>query len=141
MMGHAGPWMMGYGGMGRGMMGWGVSGQAVCNAMTSHVEGGLGFIKAELKITDAQESLWQAYAAAARDIAGPMQTHCAAMMKPHGASTVSLPERLDLNEQFMASQLDAIRAINKTLKPLYGALSDSQKQTADQFFWGHMGMM
>jgi len=28
-----------------------------------------------------------------------------------------------------------------SLKPLYAALNDSQKQTADQLFWGPMGMM
>jgi LTXXQ motif family protein len=41
----------------------------------------------------------------------------------------------------MAAQLDAVRAMDKLLKPLYAALSDSQKQTADQLFWGPMGMM
>ena len=41
----------------------------------------------------------------------------------------------------MAAQLDALRAMNKTLKPLYAALSDTQKQAANQFIWGPMGMM
>ena len=29
----------------------------------------------------------------------------------------------------------------KALKPLYAALNESQKQTANQFLWGPMGMM
>jgi len=41
----------------------------------------------------------------------------------------------------MTAQLDALRAMNKALKPLYGAFSDTQKQAADQLFWGPMGMM
>ena len=41
----------------------------------------------------------------------------------------------------MRCQLDAMRTMNKALKPFYAALSDSQKQTADQFLRGPMGMM
>ena len=130
-----------YRGMGPWMMGQGRSGRAMCGAMTGHIEGRLAFIKAELKITDAQEPLWNAYAAAARDNAGTMLARCTAMMGQHGTSALTLPERLDQHEQLMAAQLDALRALNKTLKPLYAALSDGQKQSADQLFWGPMGMM
>lgn len=125
-----GPWMMGRGGG---------SGHAMCNAMTGHIEGRLAFIKAELKITDAQEALWNAYAAAARDNAGVMRGRCAATMSR--TSALSLPDRLDQHEQIMAAQLDAVRASNKALKPLYAALNDGQKQAADQLFWGPKGMM
>lgn len=141
--GMMGPGMMGggYGMMGRGMMGWGGSPQAMCGAMTGHIDGRLAYIKAELKITEAQEPLWKAYEAAARENGNTMLAHCTAMMGQRGTSTVSLPDRLDQHEQLMAAQLEAIRAMNKALKPLYGALSDSQKKAADELFWGHMGMM
>ena len=69
---------MGFGGMGPGMMGWGSSGQAMCSAMAGHIEGRLVFIKAELKITQDQESLWSAYATAARDDASSMLAHAGA---------------------------------------------------------------
>ena len=145
MMGGDPGGMMGYRGNNRGMgpwmMGQGRSGRAMCGAMTGHIEGRLAFIKAELKITDAQEPLWNGYAAAARDSAGTMLARCTAMMGQHGTSSLTLPERLDQHEQFMTAQLDALRALNKTLKPLYAALSDSQKQSADQLFLGPMGMM
>jgi hypothetical protein len=134
-----GPGMMGgYGGMGPGMMG---SAQAMCAAMTGHIDGRLAYIKAELKITQAQEPLWDAYARAARENGNTMLAHCTAMMSQRGASTASLPDRLDQHERLMAAQLEAVRAMNKALKPLYAALSDSQKKTADELFWGHMGMM
>ncbi len=146
--GMMGPGMMGgHGGMGRpGMMGRGIMGgggatQAMCEAMTGHIEGRLAYIKAELKITEAQEPLWKTYAAAARDNAKTMLAHCTAMMGPRDGSTASLPDRLDQHEQLMAAQLKEVRAMNNALKPLYAALSDSQKKTADQLFWGHMGMM
>lgn len=133
--------MMGLGGMGPGMMDWGQSGQAMCIAMASHIDGRLAFIKAELKITQDQEALWDSYAAAARDNANAMLAHCTAMMSQRGSSKLALPDRLDQHEQLMAAQLDALRSMNKALKPLYAALSDNQKQAADQLFWGPMGMM
>jgi hypothetical protein len=143
MMGNGvtGPGMMGSGGMGTRMMGWDGSAQAMCNAMTGHVEGRLAYLKAELKITGAQESVWNAYAAATRDNAKDMLAHCNAMMSQHGPSAASLPDRLDQHVQLMQAQLDAVRAMDKALKPLYAALSDSQKQTADQLFRSPMGMM
>ena len=95
-----------------------------------------------MSITETQESLWDTYADAARDNANTMLARCTTMMSQRGASsTISLPDRLDLHERFMAEQLEAVRAMNKALKPLYAALSDSQKQTADHLFWGHLGMM
>jgi hypothetical protein len=146
MMGHK---FMGAGMMGPGMMGSGMSpsmmgmsgaAEAMCAAMASHIEGRLAYIKAELKVTDAQEALWNAYAAAARDNAKTMIARCSTVMGKHD-SQVSLPDRLDQNEQLMAAQLDAMRVMDKALKPLYAALSDGQKKTADQLFWGPMGMM
>lgn len=142
--GFMGPSMMGYGGgfggMGPWMMGWGGRSDAVCGATAGHVEGRLGYIKAELKITDAQEPLWNAYAAAARDNASAMVARCTAVMNQRDAQA-SLPDRLDRYEQVMAAQLDAVRATGKALKPLYAALSDSQKQDADQLFWGPMAFI
>jgi len=144
MMGMMGPGMMGPGmmgghdGSGPGMMRWGA---AMSSTMASHLEGRLAYSKAELKITEAQESLWNAYAAAARDNTKTMVGHCTAIMSQRGTSTVSLPERLEEHEQLLGSQLDAIRAMNKALKPLYATLSDDQKKIADQLFWGPMGMM
>lgn len=142
MMGGYGPGMMGWGGVGGGpgSWGWGGPDQAFCGAMAGHVDGRLGYIKAELKITDAQEALWASYAAAAREAANTMVARCTAMMS-RSTSSLKLPDRLDQNEQLMAAQLEAVRATNKALKPLYAALNDAQKQTADQLFWGHMGMM
>ena len=41
----------------------------------------------------------------------------------------------------MAAQLDSLRAMNNAFKPLYAALSEDQKKTADQMVWGSMGIM
>jgi hypothetical protein len=132
--------MMGHSGMGMGMGGTRGHG-SMCTAMTSHIEGRLAFLKAEIKITPEQESLWNDYATAVRANAQAMTPRCALMMSQAGAKEASLPDRLDVREQFLAAQLDALRATSKALKPLYGALSDAQKQVADQLIRGMTGMM
>ena len=62
-------------------------------------------------------------------------------MMGQGTSALSLPDRLDLHEQVMTAQLDALRTTNKALTPLYASFDDAQKRTADKLFWGPMGMM
>src|SRR5579862_3383633 len=52
------------GSRGGGMMG---GGMGMAAAMAGHVEGRLAFLKAELKITDAQMPLWDKFATAVRD--------------------------------------------------------------------------
>ncbi len=138
MLGVIGPGMMGGGSW---MMRWGASGQAMCNAMAGHIEGRLAFVKAELKITEAQEPLWNTYAAAARDSTNTMLARCTTVMGQRNGPIASLPDRLDENEQLMTAQLDATRAMNKAIKPLYASFSDTQKKSADQLLWGPMGMM
>lgn len=135
--GFMGPGMMGYG-PGHWRMGWA---QGMCRGQPGHIEGRLAYIKVELKITEAQEPLWKAYANAARENGDAMLARCAAMMGQRDSAALTLPERLDLKEQLMAAQLDSVRALDKALKPLYAALNDEQKKSADQMFWGPMGMM
>ena len=144
MMGQkSGGGMMGHGMMGHGMMGGmrGKRGGSVCGRMTAHVDGRLAFLKTELKITPEQESVWNDYAAAVKDNAKTIGERCTAMMAQATTRRPSLPERLDAQEQFMTARLDALRAVGKALKPLYAALSDEQKQLADQFIKSSTGMM
>jgi len=148
MMGHGtmgdGQSMMGHGGMMSGMMGgMGMkdAGSSMCGRMTAHIEGRLAFLKAELSITPAQESLWNDYASAVRDNAKAMGTRCSSLMGEGGTSEKSLPDRLDAQEQFVAARLDALRGTSKALKALYAALSDAQKQTANELIRSSTGMM
>lgn len=144
MMGHDG--MMGGRHTGSGMMGPGMMGPEgpdgmMCTMMGRHVEGRLAFIKTELKITADQEPLWNAYADAARANAKAMSGRCATMMGRGTEPATSLPDRLDQHEQVMSAHLDALRAMNKALKPLYAALTTEQKKEFDEIGWGPMGMM
>jgi hypothetical protein len=145
MMGHGmmgeGQSMMGRHGMMGGIGGMGGGPAAMCGRMTSHIEGRIAFLKAELNITPEQEALWNDYANAVRDNAKTMSGRCTALMGDSGASQKSLPDRLDAQEQFVAARLDALGATNKALKPLYQALSDEQKKLADQLIRSSTGMM
>lgn len=109
------------------------------NGMAGHVEGRIAFIKAELKITDAQEALWNAVAEAIRSNAKEMagMPHDMPMMGGSG----TLPEKLAAHEKMMAAHLDGMRRLRTTLDPLYAALSDDQKKTADGLMIGPMGVM
>ena len=61
--------------------------------------------------------------------------------KQRNGPIANLLDRLDQNEQLMTVQLDATRAMNKAIRPLYASFSDTQQKSADQLFWGPMGMM
>lgn len=136
MMGHEG---MSHEGMGHeGMMG---PGMMMCH-MGGHVEGKLAYLKAELKITEAQMPQWNAFADAFRANGQKMAQHCG-MMKEHGGAMMSadVVERLNMMEQHMTMHLESLRAIKATLQPLFTVLSDEQKKTANDILKGPMGMM
>lgn len=108
------------------------------NGMSSHVEGRIAFIKAELKITDAQQPLWKAVADAMRSNAKAM-----AELPNHSAMTRpgnTLPDELATQEKMMAAHLDGLHKLRSALAPLYAALSPDQKTTADQLMVSPIGM-
>jgi hypothetical protein len=142
MSGAGGMRMMGQGMMGQGMMGQGMMGQdgmGGMRMMAEHVEGRLAFLKAELKITDAQLPLWNAFAAAMRDNAKAMQGMQGGMMGMTQAAT--LPDKLAAREKMLGTRLEALRKLKAAADPLYTALSADQKKSADEIMVSPMGMM
>jgi hypothetical protein len=121
--------MMGPDGMGMSMM----------PAMAGHVEGRLAFLKTELKITDAQLPLWNAVADAIRADAKVMGDMPGGMMGSMQAAT--LPEKVAAREKMLTAHLEALHRFKMGVEPLYAALSDGQKKTADELLLGPMGMM
>ena len=108
--------------------------------MGRHVEGRLAFLKTELKITPAQEPLWDALAQTLR-ANGQKMAELMPMGGTMGRGEVpGLPERLDRQERFLAARLDALRAMQAAVTPLYAAFSEEQKRTADELVGGPMGM-
>jgi hypothetical protein len=114
--------------------------QMMMGGMAGHVEGRIAFLKTELKITDAQQPLWNAVAdamrASAQDMAAMMP-----LMQSMMQSSGTLPEKLTAREKVMTAHLDALRKLEAAVEPLYTALSDDQKKTADQLMLGPTGMM
>jgi LTXXQ motif family protein len=127
-------------GMMQMMMGQdGMGGIPMMAAMAGHVEGRLAFLKTELKITDAQLPLWNAVADAIRANAKGMGEMSGGMMGR--SQTATLPEKLALRKKMMNAHLEALRKLKAAADPLYAALSDEQKKTADELLMGPMGMM
>src|SRR5262249_2198600 len=110
----------------------------------AHVEGRLAFLKTELKITSAQEAAWAGFADAGRSVAksaqGAISQMMPGMMMP-GAPSPDAPERLARYEKMLTLRLEAVRTVRAAFDPLYAALGDEQKRTADELLSGPMGVM
>ena len=144
--GTMGPGMMSSGMMGSGMMGQGGSaagedgiGMMGATMGARHVEGRIAFLKTELKITAAQERLWRAVADVMRAEAGAGTT----MPGPAAAADTNstLPQRLAAREKFLSGRLDNLRKYRAAVEPLYAALNDEQKRTANELMGIGGGMM
>jgi hypothetical protein len=121
------------------MMGPGMAGMA----MVDHVEGRIAFLRAELKITEAQASAWNVFADALRANAHKLAEVRGSMMPHAGSGQQQAPtmvERLELQERWLVARLEGTRAIRSAVTNLYAALSDDQKKTADELLAPHMGM-
>lgn len=142
--GMMGPGMMDRGGM-MGMMGGGCPMMGPMMGMMrgdgdtpAYAEGRIAFLKAELAITDAQQSVWNAYATALRmNLEGMQGMHKTMMGMMQAATPV---ERLDRHIAAMNARLQSLKDIKPALDGLYSALSDEQKKKADTLLTG-MGCM
>ena len=118
----------------------GMGGMPMMAAMAGHVEGRLAFLKTELKITDTQLPLWNKVADVIRANAKSISEMMSGGMMG-SSQTATLPEKLAAREKMMAAHLEALRKFKTAVAPLYAALSDEQKKTADELLIGPMGMM
>lgn len=135
--GQAGrPGMMGRQGMGMMQQG-GMQGMHMVPG--KHLEGRLAFLRTEIGITDAQAPVWNSFADAVRKASKDMMGSMPMMgQKPADGGWLA---NLDRHEKMMASHLEGLRAIRAAAQPLYAALSDEQKKTADELMAGPMGPM
>lgn len=121
-----------------GMMGRGMGGMATID----RIEGRIAFLRAELKITDAQADSWNGFADALRANAKKLAEVRASMMpKPGDAPPAStLTARLEQQEQWLASRLEGTRAMKSAFVKLNELLSDDQKKTANDLLAPHLGI-
>jgi hypothetical protein len=118
-----------------GMMGQGSSGMA----MIERIEGRIAFLRAELRITEAQAEPWNAFADAMRTNARKLaEVRAAATAQPSDGRT--LAQRLDAQEQWLAARLEGTRTLKTAMAPLWTAFSEEQKKSADELLAPHMGL-
>ena len=97
------------------------------NVMAAHTERRIAFLKAELKITETQQLLWNAVAEALRENARAMAEMRPAMIEGSG----TLPEKLATREKAISAHLDAIHRVRSAFDPLYATLNSDQQKIAD----------
>jgi hypothetical protein len=123
-----------------GMLGPGMGGMATID----RVEGRISFLRTELKITNAQENAWNAFADALRANAKRLGDARSSMTPPASTGqqqTASLADRLELQERWLVARLEGTRAMKAAFVSLVSVLSDEQKRTANELLAPHMGMM
>ena len=122
-----------------GMMGSGMGGMAAID----RIEGRIAFLRAELKITEAQAGAWNVLADTLRANARKLAALRAAMTsrsRDAQQKTPTMSDRLDQQEQWLLARLEGTRAMKSAFTALNEVLSDEQKKTADDLLAPHMGM-
>jgi hypothetical protein len=88
-------------------------------------------LKGELKLTGAQEPLWQAFAEKSKAQAGKgMQ----AMQSMQSDKPVPAPERMAQMQTMMKDRLAGMESVHESFSRLYAALTPEQKAVADKSF-------
>jgi protein CpxP len=101
------------------------------------VDGRIAFLKAELKITPAQEAQWQPVAAAMRQNANALDQAITAARSQRGNRDAV--ERLTVRSEFAKLRADNNARMLAAFKPLYASLSPEQQQTANLLVAPHHG--
>jgi hypothetical protein len=101
---------------------------------TERVEARLAYIRTALKITNAQQAQWDAYAAVVRSYARDMEQRfqsrrSAEYRQRHRPNAI---ERLERTQSFLANAVTRINQLLAVEKPLYAALSPEQQKVADE---------
>lgn len=102
------------------------------------VDSRLSDLKAQLKITSAQEAAWQTFTAQAKQQAASMQAMRAQMQEGTGTA----PERMGQRTAAMQQRVAGMATMTNAFSALYAVLTPEQKAIADQNFgmMGHRGM-
>lgn len=107
--------------------------------MTDHVEGRIAFLRAELKITDAQAGAWDDFANALR-LQATKLAEARRTIGDVGAQPAGFDRRLAIQETLLSARLEGVRAIKATYGHLTDALTPEQRKAADELLSAHMGM-
>jgi len=102
---------------------------------TERVDARLAYVRTALKITDAQQSQWGAYANLVRKNAQDMEQRFQSRQSGNtGWEHRQRPNAIERLERAQSFHAEAVTRINEILaveKPLYAALSPAQQKVAD----------
>lgn len=101
------------------------------------IDAHLAYVRAVLRVTDAQAPQWNAFTDAARAAAGRLWQALAQAMQATAQPTTA-PAQLERRIALLSAQIEAMRAFAASAEPLYAALSDEQKRTADELLTEHL---
>ena len=111
-------------------------GKGALTLPSERVEARLAYLKTALKITQAQQTQWDAFADVQRNHARAADARVKAMrdgaaQRPQGGRPNAV-ERLERRQQMLATQSQRLTEVIAAAKPLYAALSPDQKRIADE---------
>ena len=101
------------------------------------VDGRIAFLKAELKITPAQETQWQQVATAMHQNANALDQAIGTARDQRG--TMDAIQRLTMREQFAKVRAENDARLLTAFKLLYASLSPEQQQMANDLVIPHHG--
>lgn len=111
-------------------------GERAFSLPSERVEARLAYFRTALKITDAQQTQWDAFANVLRKHAKEADTRMekrrAARAQGAERSRLNAIARMELRQQRMATASARLGEVLEAGKPLYAALSPEQQQVADQ---------
>ena len=107
----------------------------------SHIEGRIAYVQAELHITADQMPLWNAVADVLRQNDQAMRSAWADMRHDGDEDDVTALDRLTSMQKMAALRAQSLDRLLTAVKPLYAALSDDQKKSADELLSRGFGRM
>lgn len=96
--------------------------------LTDRIDGRIAFLRAEVRITDAQNQAWNSFADAIRSSRQHLLSARQLLVQSSGSSA----DRLERNERHLAERLEALRSARVAYGRLYATLDDVQKRAADE---------
>ena len=106
----------------------------------SHIEGRIAYLQAELHITAEQMPLWNAVADVLRQNEQASRAAWAALRGNADEKTGAV-DRLTQMQKMAASRADNLGKLLAAVKPLYEAMNDDQKKSADELLASRFGKM
>lgn len=108
-------------------------GEQLHDLLAERAEGGLAFLRAELRIRADQEAAWNAFAAKIREAATRFRE--ARGRIPAVAPGAGLEQHFAAQEARLTAELDRARACREAAATLMPALDDGQRRTVEALAW------